>query len=210
MAPRDQGSITRWFSDLRAGEDEAARRLWDCYFDRLVSLARSELRARRREAVEDEEDAALNAFDSFCRGMARGRFEQLSDRDDLWRLLALLTVRKARDQLQRQAAQKRGGGWVACASADVPTSADDRGGGAGPDDLDRIVGREPSPELAAMVADEYLRLGDDLGDDSLRRVLDLRLEGYTRQEIARRLGCAVRTVGRKLELIRMALVGDEP
>ena len=70
MAPRDQGSITRWFSDLRAGEDEAARRLWDRYFDRLVSLARSELRARRREAVEDEEDAALNAFDSFCRGMA--------------------------------------------------------------------------------------------------------------------------------------------
>ena len=39
MAPRDQGSITRWFSDLRAGEDEAARRLWDRYFDRLVSLA---------------------------------------------------------------------------------------------------------------------------------------------------------------------------
>ena len=51
--------------------------------------------------------------------------------------------------------------------------------------------------------------GDDLGDDSLRRVLDLRLVGYTRQEIARRLGCAVRTVGRKLELIRMALVGGE-
>jgi len=209
MSPGDQGSITRWFSDLRAGEDEAARRLWDRYFDRLVNLARSELRARRREAVEDEEDAALNAFDSFCRGMARGRFERLNDRDDLWRLLALLTVRKARDQLQRQAAQKRGGGWVARAPAERPGD-DDWGGDDGPNGLDRIVGREPSPELAAMVADEYLRLGDELGDDSLRRVLDLRMEGYTRQEIARRLGCAVRTVGRKLELIRMALLGDEP
>src|SRR5262249_13912931 len=151
MPPEDPGSITRWISDLRTGEDEAARRLWDRYFDRLVSLARSELRARRREAVEDEEDAALNAFDSFCRGMARGKCERLSDRDDLWRLLALLTVRKARDQLQRQAAQKRGGGWVARAAAERPIGVDDRGSDAVADGLDRIVGREPPPDLAAMV-----------------------------------------------------------
>ena len=115
MPTRDAGSITRWIHELKVGDDEAARRLWDRYFDRLVALARAELKARRREAVEDEEDAALNAFDSFCRGVARGRFEQLADRDDLWRLLALMTVRKARDQLQRQSARKRGGGWVACA-----------------------------------------------------------------------------------------------
>ena len=57
----------RWLDDLKAGEGEAARRLWERYFDRLVHLARSELRARRREAAEDEEDAALSAFDSFCR-----------------------------------------------------------------------------------------------------------------------------------------------
>ena len=116
----------------------------------------------------------------------------------------MITVRKARDQLQRQAAQKRGGGWVARPAAEPPPSA--AGAGGEVDGLDRIVGREPSPEIAAMVADEYLRLGDDLGDDSLRRVLDLRLMGYTRPEIARRLGCAVRTVGRKLEMIRMALL----
>ena len=207
MPPADRGSITGWISDLRAGEDEAARRLWDRYFDRLVNLARAELRARRREAVEDEEDAALNAFDSFCRGVARGRFERLNDRDDLWRLLALMTVRKARDQLQRQAAQKRGGGWVALAAADPPAGDDGQESDVG---LDRIVGREPSPELAAMVADEYLRLAEGLGGDLLRRILDLRMEGYTRQEIARRLGCAVRTVSRKLEMIRMAVVGDEP
>ena len=121
----------------------------------------------------------------------------------------MLTVRKARDQLQRQAAQKRGGGWVARASADVPTGADDKGGDAGADGLDGIVGREPSPELAAMVADEYLRLGDDLGDDSLRRVLDLP-GGLHAAGDRPTAGLRHRTVGRKLELIRMALVGDEP
>jgi DNA-directed RNA polymerase specialized sigma24 family protein len=206
MSSSGEGSITRWIVKLKTGEEEAAHRLWERYFDRLVCLARSELRARRREAVEDEEDAALTAFDSFCRGVARGKFEQLNDRDDLWRLLALITVRKARDQLQRQAAQKRGGGWVAHAAAEPSLPINVEGGDPGASGLDRILCREPSPEIAAMLADEYLRLGDDLGDDSLRRVLDLRMEGYTRQEIARRLGCAVRTVGRKLELIRMAMV----
>ncbi len=127
----------------------------------------------------------------------------MGDRDDLWRLLALITVRKARDQLQRQAARKRGGGWVARPSPETtPGAADLNGDAAG---FDGLVGREPSPELAAMVADEYLRLGDELGDDSLRQVLDLRMAGYTREEIARSLGCAVRTVGRKLEMIRLAL-----
>jgi DNA-directed RNA polymerase specialized sigma24 family protein len=207
MPPGNEGSITRWLDDLKAGESEAARRLWGRYFSRLVHLARSELQARRREAAEDEEDAALSAFDSFCRGAARGRFPLLNDRDNLWRLLTVITVRKARDQLQRQAAQKRGGGWVAWPTAETASSAAHIGDDA--DGLDRMVGREPSPELAAMMADEYLRLGDDLGDDSLRRILDLRLEGYTRPEIARRLGCAVRTVGRKLEMIRMAMVGGE-
>ena len=66
--------------------------------------------ARRREAVEDEEDAALNAFDSFCRGLSLGRFDQLRDRDALWRLLAVLTVREARDQL---GARPRGSGAAA-------------------------------------------------------------------------------------------------
>ncbi len=194
MAPDDPGLIARWLDDLRAGEGEAARRLWDCYFNRMVSLARAELRSRRREAVEDEEDAALIAFDSFCRGLARGRFEKLHDSDDLWRLLALLTVRKARDQLERQSARKRGGGRVSV------VEPPDLG-----DELDHLAGREPTPELAAMVADEYVHLGNDLGDESLRRVLDLRMDGYTREEIAERLGCAVRTVGRKLEMIRTAM-----
>ncbi len=194
MTPDDPGLIACWLDDLRAGEGEAARRLWDCYFDRMVSLARAELRSRRREAVEDEEDAALIAFESFCRGLARGRFEKLHDGDDLWRLLALLTVRKARDQLERQSARKRGGGR---ASVVEPPDLGD--------ELDHLAGREPTPELAAMVADEYHHFGNDLGDDSLRHVLDLRMAGYTREEIADRLGCGVRTVGRKLEMIRSAM-----
>ena len=75
-------------------------------------------------------------------------------------------------------------------------------------EIEQIAGGEPSPELAVMVAEEYRLLRDALGDDSLRTVLDLRLEGYTREEIAERLGCAEKTVSRKLDIIRRAWLGE--
>src|SRR5258708_31897584 len=85
---RGSGSITHWIGELARGDaDEAARHLWDRYFDRLVGLARSRLRAVQRGAA-DEEDAALSAFDSLCRGVTAGRFPRLDGREDLWRLLA--------------------------------------------------------------------------------------------------------------------------
>lgn len=199
MAAPDDGSVTRWIGDLKQGGDSAAQHLWERYFQRLVQLARARLRAARRAgAIADEEDAALSAFDSFCRGAAQGRFPELADRDGLWRLLVVITLRKVTGQVGRQAAQKRGGGRLVGESALIGTAAAEGGG------LDRLAGDEPSPELAAMVVDQYRRLRDRLRSEALRQVLDLRLEGYTREEIAQRLGCAERTVKRKLDLIREA------
>jgi DNA-directed RNA polymerase specialized sigma24 family protein len=204
MSSEAEGSVTRWIGDLKAGGAAAAQPLWERYFDRLVRLARKQLGAGRRpDAVEDEEDAALNAFDSFCRGAAGGRFPKLSDRDDLWRLLVVLTVRKALDQLQRQRAAKRGGGRRLAESALIGGST---GGEAA---LDRLIGPDPTPEFAALVAEQYRRLRAALGDEGLRQVLDLRLEGYDRNEIAVRLGCTVRTVTRKLDVIRQTWLENE-
>jgi DNA-directed RNA polymerase specialized sigma24 family protein len=197
------GSVTHWIGDLKAGGDGAAQRLWERYFDRLVHLARNKLRGRSR-AVEDEEDAALSAFDSFCKGAAEGRFPRLTDRDDLWRLLVVLTVRKAIDQVERQGAAKRGGGRLVGESG-VAGIEEGSGGNA----LDQIIGPEPTPELAVMVVEQYQRLRAELEDDMLRQVLDLRLEGYDREEIAVRLGCAVRTVTRKLDVIRHTWLENE-
>jgi len=197
MAAESDGSVTRWIGDLKAGGDSAAQHLWERYFERLVELARARLRASRRAgAVADEEDAALSAFHSFCQSAAGGRFPQLADRDDLWRLLVVITVRKTLGQLKRQGARKRGGGRLVGESALIGLDA------AGAFGLDRIAGEEPTPELAALLVDEYRRLRESLRSDLLRQVLDLRLEGYTRDEIAARLGCAERTVKRKLEVIR--------
>jgi DNA-directed RNA polymerase specialized sigma24 family protein len=204
MALQDDGSVTQWIGDLKAGGDSAAQQLWERYFHRLVHLARARLRsAPRAGAFEDEEDAALSAFDSFHRGAAHGRFPQLTDRDDLWRLLVVITIRKVFGQLERQGARKRGGSQLVGESALIGADATEFGG------LDRLAGHEPSPELAAMVVDEYRRLRDGLRTEPLRQVLDLRLEGYTREEIAERLGCAERAVKRKLDVIRETWIQGE-
>ena len=44
MASRDDGSVTGWIGDLKAGGDSAAQHLWERYFHRLVHLARARLR----------------------------------------------------------------------------------------------------------------------------------------------------------------------
>ena len=80
------GSVTAWIGQICAGDHDVAQQLLQRYFQRLVALARQKLRGAPR-GMADEEDVALSAFKSFCRGAEQGRFPQLSDRYDLWRLL---------------------------------------------------------------------------------------------------------------------------
>lgn len=194
-------SITRWLRSLETGDAKAAERLWGRYFEELIRLARARLRGAPR-AVADEEDAALSAFDSFCQGAARGRFPKLDDRDDLWKLLVVITERKALDLAARERRQKRGGGRV-LGTPDLPDG--DRPGRG----LAGIASPEPTPEFAAQVADECGRLLGRLRDDGLRQVARLKMEGHTNEEVAERLGCSLRSVARKLELIRRTWQDEE-
>jgi DNA-directed RNA polymerase specialized sigma24 family protein len=189
-------SVSHWIEQLRAsGEPEAAERLWGRYFRRLVGLARTRLQGQPRRAA-DEEDAALSAFHSFCRGAEQGRFPRLTDRDDLWRLLVTLTERKASHQVRDENRLKRGGGAVLGESGLAPAGQEPGR------ELAEVAGREPTPEFAAEVADECGRLLARLGDANLQAIAVWRMEGYTAPEIADRLGCALSTVERRLRLIR--------
>jgi DNA-directed RNA polymerase specialized sigma24 family protein len=202
MSAEGEGSVTHWIADLKEGDEDAARQLWQRYFDQLARLARVKLRSAPR-AMADEEDVALSAFHSLCAAAARGRFSQLNDRDDLWRLLVTITARKAVRQAVYHRRQKRGGGQV---QGEVGGLDGDSGHGA---ELDQVAGREPSPEFAAMLAEQYGLLLEGLRDETLRQIARLRLEGYTSDEIAGQLGCNRRTVTRKLELIRTTWQEDE-
>src|SRR5262249_39832140 len=151
----------------------AAQPLWERYHGRLVALARARLQSARRRAA-DEEDVVQSAFHSFFRGVSDGRFPQLNDSNNLWQLLVLITARKAVDQFVYQNRKRRGSGTLQGESRISP-------GLPGGDDaaIEQVVGDEPTPEFAAQVAEEYARLLDSLGNETLSRVAVWKMEGFT-------------------------------
>jgi DNA-directed RNA polymerase specialized sigma24 family protein len=192
-AMSSEGSISHWIAEIKDGDSAGARGIWERYFPRLVELAGKQIRGVPR-GMADEEDVALSALDSFCRAAREGRFPDLADRDGLWRLLLQMTVHKAIGLARHERRQRRGGGRVQ--SLDDDEMVSDEGLVA------EIVGREPTPEFAAMMADECRRLLEKLDDPQLRELAVAKMEGYGNEEIARRLGCSLRTVERRLRLIR--------
>jgi ECF sigma factor len=204
MSASDPGSITRWLEDLKAGRPEAVDAIWRRYYQRVVALARRRLHAAPQRAVEDDEDVALSAIHALCDAAVHGRFERLSDRVDLWQLLVAITVKKALARSQWYNRQKRGGSRVLNGQAPAGSPA-----GANPDQDDDgdalalAISPEPSPDSAAIVAEQVQELLDVLPDLTLRQIAEWRMDGLSNAEIAAKAGCAVRTVERKLERIRM-------
>jgi DNA-directed RNA polymerase specialized sigma24 family protein len=188
------GSVTLWLRQLAHGDRTATQGLSDRYFSQLVAFARTKL-AARQVRVADEEDVALSAIDSFFRGVERGRFPDLFDWDNLWRLFVEITRCKSIDLHRREGALKHP------PIAEQP-SAPDGGSSLLRPAVERALDPEPTPAFAAQVTDECRRLLEGLGGEELRSVALLKMEGYTVEEIAGRLGCAPVTVGRKLRRIR--------
>jgi DNA-directed RNA polymerase specialized sigma24 family protein len=203
-------SITFWINQLKTGDVEAAQRLWELYFLRMVELARRKLEGVPK-AVADEEDVALSAFRSFCSGARQGRFSQLVDRDNLWPLLMAITANKSVDLIRRQNRQKRGGTGHAdqelnsaknLSRGNVSDRRPDRSPVEIP--LSELISVEPTPEFAAELSDQLqhlLQRLDETGDSDLRKIALMKMEGYSTPEIAETLGCASRSVERKMQIV---------
>ena len=196
-----ENEITDWLEDLSHHSPEAAEAIWAQFYDKLVEYARRKLgTAPRRDA--DEEDIALSAFHSLHRGLQAGRFPKLDSRDDLWKILLTITSNKVKKRIRHQTAQKRGGGAVRGES--IFAGVDEGGAGLG-----GIAGHAPTPEFAESVSLECEELLERLGDERLQSIALFRLQGYSNQEIADQLHCTVRSVERKLQLIRSIWQGNE-
>ncbi len=184
-------NVSRWIELVKAGDSAAVDQIWRHYFDRLVRVVRGRLRGSDR-AVTDEEDIALSVFDSFYDAAEEGRFPDLSDRDDLWRLLLRMAARKVVDKRRRDTRQRRGGA--------VQIYSLDRAGEE--EQIIEAIGDEPSPEMAQMMQETVEQFFSHLGVGPLSEIAGAKLEGYTNAEIARRYGCSERTIERRLHLIR--------
>jgi DNA-directed RNA polymerase specialized sigma24 family protein len=194
--------VTMWLRQLEGGDGDAARKLWQRYYCELVELARARLGKTPRR-VSDEEDVALSVLRCLCEGAARGQYTALVNRQELWRLLATITGRKVIDQRRHLNKQRRGGGQVRGDSELLGIDADQCGVG-----FDQFSGDAPTAEMLAIAAEEFQRLMVLLDDDRLRQIAHCKLEGYTNEEIAARLGLACRSIERKLQRIRQVWAAE--
>jgi hypothetical protein len=186
--------VAKLRSENRAELEAAAREIWARYSDRLLSLARKQLAARIRRR-EDEQDVLQSMYKSFCLRQQRGQYS-IDDRNDLWNLLVTITEHKATNVAARHSRQRR----------DTRKEQQDSERPAGDDRAPLtagLAGRDPLPGEAAILNLELERRLNALPAE-LRQVVLWKLEGWTNEEIASplRMNCAVRTVERKLAIVR--------
>lgn len=184
-------NVSHWIDLVKRGDSAAANRIWRHYFDRLLRAVRGRLNGQNR-AISDEEDIVLSVFDSFYAAAEKGRFPDLSDRDDLWRLLLRMSARKVIDKRRHDLRQRRGGD-VRMHSLNKP--CDDG-------TLIEAIGDEPSPEMVLMVQESIEQLFSHLGVGHLQELAGAKLEGYSNAELAQQFKCSERTIERRLHLIR--------
>ncbi len=206
MSDPTMGTVTRVLNDLQNGQssDDAVEFLWQRYFEQIVQLVRSRLRRTQAGLLNDEEDVALSALDSFVNGAKNNRFPSLRDRNDLWRILVTIAVRKVADEIQRGGRKKRGGDQIVLDEAALEGDAEKALRG-----LATCVGPELDPAVAAELAETCVVRLQSLSDPMYRRVAIYKAEGWTHNEIAVDLGRSVRTVERIVQLIRVAWEWNE-
>jgi DNA-directed RNA polymerase specialized sigma24 family protein len=122
----------------------------------------------------------------------------------LWPLLVSITAHKSVDAIRHENRKKRGGTGSVDSDPEMQTSAKRVDGNSAVDFLDR----GPTPEFAVELSellDWLLNELDATGDLQMREVALLKLDGASTSEIAKSLGCARRTVERKMKIIRHLL-----
>jgi RNA polymerase sigma factor (sigma-70 family) len=201
MSATDPGSVTILLKGFKGGDAAAFEELWRRYFEKLVALARRQL----DRPDYGGEDAAASAFNSFHRRANLGHFPRLGDREDLWMNLVSLARQKVIDQRRKAEARKRSGGHT-ISTGDL-TLASEANGSL---EEEVLAGGDPDPAVVAEAA-ELIRIFMDRLDKldkkkgELRRIAQLKMEGYTLIQIAVQTGVSVETAQRKAKLIRAIL-----
>lgn len=171
----------------RAGDQSAARKIFDTYVERLVALARKRLNQRMARRV-DPEDVVQSVFRTFFGRVKAGQFH-IEDQDDLCKLLMRITVHKTLRSVAFHQAAKRDAGHEVI----NPDSTHDH--------ILQLLDREPSPDETVAFLDQLEQFLAKLRPDE-RQILELRLQGLRNDEIAQQLNTYDRKIRRVLERIR--------
>ncbi|HVS35225.1 MAG TPA: sigma-70 family RNA polymerase sigma factor [Gemmataceae bacterium] len=183
-SPEEQVLIDLW----RGGDQNAAREIVDRYFDRLLVLARRRISQRLSSRV-DPEDIVQSVFRTFFLRLKDGQFV-FQDEDDLCKLLMRITLHKTLRQVAFHKAAKR--------DPNLETNQGDNHR----EQLLSILDKEPSAEASIAFLDQLEHFLSQL-DPQARRIIELRLQGSSNDEIAKELNLKYdRKIRRVVERVR--------
>ena len=106
-----------------------------------------------------------------------------------------MTVRKAVDIIRRQNAIKNGGGRIRQESVLRANPAADC-------IFDSMEDGQETPDLVVAMRESFQLLLEKLQDSELKEIALAKLDGLENAEIAGELNCSLRTIERRLKLIR--------
>jgi RNA polymerase sigma-70 factor (ECF subfamily) len=191
MAEDEEDRWEKFILGLRDGDAQIMRDFCGQYGDRLQRLAEKRLGGKLGRRL-DPEDVVQSAYRTFLRRAQGGEF-QLGDSDSLWRLLCAITLKKLYHKARANRRQRRDYGREVDLAA-----ASEEGGGFEP------VDRQPLPDQEAAFADQFEQLIASL-DDEEQQVVSLKLQGFTNEEAAERMGSSERTVRRIVKRLQHQL-----
>lgn len=168
--------------DYQTGKPAAAREIYERYAVRLIAVARAMLASSLRRRI-DPEDVVQSAYRSFFVKAREGKY-QLHASGDLWHLLIAITRHKVLNEVERQTAAKR-------APQREQPPAD-------------VAGEELDPPIVALIAEELQQAIQKLPAEE-RRLLELRLQDASIDEMAAAIGKSPRTIRRMLLDLRRTL-----
>ena len=171
--------------------------LWDAFYPRVKLAVLSRVRSIQRP-VADESGIALSAFHSFIENARNGKFPNLVDQDEMWRLVKRIAIRKTSDVRKNLLAQKRGGGAIVFGQSDF---SDDSGLSQG---IHTASDRHGEPSEPVEVADLLNTMLQRLPDARHRDVILLKLQGASVVTIAECLGTTTHTIQRILKKIEQS------
>ena len=194
LRKQDSGSedISVLLDQMRDGSEVAATKLWEFYLSRLLKVSKRKL-SHFKSGMADEEDVAVTAFHSFVKRIRRGDYSRINNRDEAWRMLAVIAVRKSINLVRDANSKRRSHVNEILAS----------------ENLDVCVDKSAlQPDTVAMISESIEYLLGTLDSEELQEVAMLKVAGFTNLEIANRLGRSVATIERRLKLIRVTWEGE--
>ena len=179
LSPSDQSLVQR----IREGDDDAATLLYERYAGRVMGFVQTQASEHLKQQVEPE-DLVQSIFKSVFRGM-ESRGYDAPEGGTLWQLIAVVAIHKVRKNATRRKAAKR----------DVRRTQP-------LDSIDDVADNETeaTQDMEFAIREAIASLSDQE-----QAVVNLRLQGYSIEEIAEKLERSQRTVERRLQQAREAL-----